>query len=111
MLSAHGLEGSAAVTGTSLLTAVAVGLVLGILGRWLMPTCRGVPFWLAPAVGVGAALLGTVAARFAGVQTSQVSPVELVLQVVLAGLSVSAVAMTADKQPSNSRYGKAGRSR
>ena len=96
------------MTGTSLLTAVTVGLTLGILARWLVPACRGVPFWLPLAVGVGAAILGTVAARLAGVDTSQVSPVELVLQVALAGLGVGAVALTADRQPPTGRYDKTG---
>jgi uncharacterized membrane protein YeaQ/YmgE (transglycosylase-associated protein family) len=94
------------VTGTSLITAVTVGLVVGVLVRWLVPACRGVPVWLPMAVGVGAAILGTVAARLAGVDTSQVSPVELVLQVVLAGMGVGAVALTADRQAPTNRYGK-----
>jgi hypothetical protein len=98
------------MTATSLVSAVSVGLVLGLLTRWLVPACRSVPFWLPVAVGVGAALLGTVAARFAGVDTSQVSPVELVLQVTLAGLGLGAVAATADRRPAG-RYGKAGRPR
>jgi hypothetical protein len=96
------------VTGTSLITAVTVGLIVGLLVRWLVPICRSVPFWLPMAVGVGAAILGTVAARLAGVDSSQVSPVELVLQVALAGLGVGAVALTADQRPPTSRYGKGG---
>lgn len=95
------------MTATSLITAVTIGLVLGVLVRWLVPACRGVPFWLPPAVGVGTALLGTIAARLAGVDTAHVSPVELVLQVVLAGLSVAAVAVTADRRPPTN-YGKTG---
>jgi hypothetical protein len=96
------------MTATSLVSAVAIGLVLGLLTRRLVPSCRGVPFWLPPAVGVGAAVLGTVIARLAGVDTSQVSPVELVLQVGAAGLALGAVAATADRQPSAGRYGKTG---
>lgn len=99
------------MTGTSLATAVVVGLVVGLLVRWLVPACRSVPFWLPPAVGVGAAVLGTVTARLGGVDTSQVSLVELVLQVTLAGLGVGAVALTADRQPPTSRYGKTGKPR
>lgn len=99
------------MTGTSLIAAVTVGLVVGALVGWLVPACRGVPFWLPLAVGVGAALLGTVAARLAGVDTSQVSPVELVLQFVLAGVGVGAVALTSDRQPPTSRPGKTGKPR
>jgi hypothetical protein len=97
------------MTGTSLITAVAVGLVLGVLVRWLVPACRGVPFWLPLAVGFGAAIMGTVAARLAGVDASQLSPVELILQVALAGLGVGAVALTADGQPPIGRYGRTGK--
>ncbi|MDG4831729.1 GlsB/YeaQ/YmgE family stress response membrane protein [Solwaraspora sp. WMMD1047] len=105
------------MTETSLVTAVTVGLVLGVLARWLVPASRGVPFWLTPAVGLGAAMLGTVSARLAGVNTAQVSRVELILQVVLAGLGIAAVTVTADRQPPKNRrgradrYGKAGRPR
>lgn len=103
--------GATTVTGTSLITAVTVGLVLGVLVRWLVPACRNVPFWLPLAVGVGAAVLASVTARLAGLDTSGVSAVELILQVVLAGLGVGAVAVTADKGPSASRYDQAGRRR
>jgi len=96
------------VTGTSLITAVTVGLVLGTLVRWLVPTCRGVPFWLPLAVGVGAAIFGTVTARLAGVDISQVSPVELFLQVALACLGLGAVALTAERKPPARRYRKTG---
>jgi uncharacterized membrane protein YeaQ/YmgE (transglycosylase-associated protein family) len=97
------------VTGTSLITAVTVGLVVGVLVRWLVPACRSVPFWLPMAVGIGAAILGTVVARLAGVDDSQVSLIELVLQVALAGLGVGAVALTADRQAPSSRYAKRGK--
>jgi uncharacterized membrane protein YeaQ/YmgE (transglycosylase-associated protein family) len=94
------------MTASSLITAVAVGLVLGALAWCLVPACRRVPFWLPSAVGVGAAGLGTVIARLAGVDTSRVSPVELVLQVALAALSLGVVAATADRQPSTGRCGE-----
>jgi hypothetical protein len=48
---------------------------------------------------VWAQILDTVTARLAGAGTAQVSPVELILQVVPAGLGVCAVALTADRQP------------
>lgn len=111
------------MTVTSLVTAVTVGLVLGILTRWLVPASRRVPFWLPIAVGVGAALLGTVTARLGGIDTSQVSPVEVALQVTLAGVFLGAVAATAERQhghrrvaghgrrPADGRHGELGRPR
>jgi hypothetical protein len=106
-----GAEGSTTVTAASLVTAVTVGLVIGVLARWRVPVCRGVPFWLPSAAGVGAAVLGTVGARLAGVDTSQVSPVELILQVTLGGLGVAAVVRTAGRQMPPGRPDKPGEHR
>jgi hypothetical protein len=96
------------MTETSIITAVAVGLVVGVLVRWLVPACRRVPFWLPPAVGVAAAVMGTVAARLGGVDSSRVSAVELVLQLVLACSAVGAVALTAERKPPHKRSGRTG---
>lgn len=93
------------MTAASLGMAVTVGLVLGLLVGWLVPACRAVPFWLPVAVGVGAAIFGTVAARLARVDTSWLSPVELALQVLLAGLGLAAVAVTVERKPPTSRPG------
>lgn len=100
------------MTATSLISAVTIGLVLGVLARWLVPACRSsVPFWLPPAVGVSSAVLGTVAARLAGVDASQVSPVEVIVQLCAAGSALVAVAATADRQQSAGRYDESGRPR
>lgn len=98
------------MTATSLISAVTVGLVLGFLARRFVRACHALPFWLPMAVGVGAAVLGTVTARLAGVDTSQVSPVEVVIQVALAGSGIGVVAATADRRPPADRYGRSGAS-
>ena len=92
------------MTITSLLTALAVGAVIGLAGRILMPAGRGIPFWVPLAVGIGAAVLGTVTARLAGVETPGVAAIELLLQIVFAGVAVALVAATADRRPSRRRY-------
>lgn len=91
------------MTATSLFTAVAVGMVIGFTGHWIGRSTRRVPPWLPPAVGVGAALLGTIAARFAGVDTPRVSLVEIVLQVALATITVAVVLGTTDRQRTHGR--------
>ncbi|GAA3347082.1 hypothetical protein GCM10020358_60530 [Amorphoplanes nipponensis] len=96
------------MTATSLLSAVLIGLVLGASAGRFVPACRSVPFWLPVAVGVGAAVLGTVVARLAGVDDSRVSPVELALQVSLAGLSMIVVALTADPRRPNRGHNETG---
>jgi uncharacterized membrane protein YeaQ/YmgE (transglycosylase-associated protein family) len=95
-----------------LIAAVAVGAVIGIAGRLIMPPRRRVPIWLPVAVGVGAALLGTVVARLADSDSAGFSIVELVVQVTFGALGIALVAATADRQPADSvRQDRTGRSR
>ncbi|SNY25661.1 GlsB/YeaQ/YmgE family stress response membrane protein [Paractinoplanes atraurantiacus] len=94
------------MTVSSLVTALAVGAALGLGGRWIGPARRGTPFWVPLAVAVGAAMLATVVARLAGIDTVGVTVVEVVLQVVFAAIGVAFVAATGDR-----RYDNAGRSR
>ncbi|MBU2664162.1 hypothetical protein KOI35_11725 [Actinoplanes bogorensis] len=83
------------MTVTSLVTAVAVGAALGVAG-WTAR--RGVPFWLPPAAGVGAAVFATVITRIVADLRSGFSVTELVLQVFFAGAAVTAVVATADRR-------------
>ena len=99
------------MTISSLVTALAIGTVLGVCGRWIVPAGRGVPFWVPLAVALGAAVLGTVVGRLAGVDSPGVSPVEVTLQVVFAAAGVSLVAATADHRPPDRHYDGFGRSR
>ncbi|WP_127506240.1 GlsB/YeaQ/YmgE family stress response membrane protein [Actinoplanes solisilvae] len=91
------------MTLSSLVTALAVGVVLGLAGRSLVPAGRVVPFWVPVAVSVGAAVLATVVARLAGVDTAGVTAVEVVLQVIFASVGVALVAATADRSHSTVR--------
>jgi hypothetical protein len=83
------------MTVTSLVTAVAVGAVLGVAG-WVVR--RGVPFWLPPAAGVGAAVFATTIARIAADLPAGFSLTELGLQVFFAASAVTAVVATADRR-------------
>ncbi|WP_127507812.1 GlsB/YeaQ/YmgE family stress response membrane protein [Actinoplanes solisilvae] len=98
------------MTLSSLVTALAVGTVLGLGGRWIVPAGRVVPVWVTLAVGIGAAVLATVVARLAGVYNPGVSLVEVVLQVIFAASGVALVAATADR-PYNNGRGNVRRSR
>lgn len=92
------------MTLSSLLTALAVGVIVGLSGRWFVPAGRGVPFWVPLAVAIGAAMLGTVVGRFAGIDTAAVTRAEVLLQVIFAGAAVTLVAATADRRPTDRRY-------
>jgi len=82
------------VTVTGIFTALIVGLIIGALGRLVVPGRQNIPIWLTLLIGVGAALLGTVLARAVGIatETSGIDWMELLVQVVLAAIGVALVA-------------------
>ncbi|ASW56267.1 GlsB/YeaQ/YmgE family stress response membrane protein [Plantactinospora sp. KBS50] len=76
-----------------IITALIVGLIVGALGRLVVPGRQNMPMWLHMVIGVGAALLGTVIARAAGIatETAGVDWAELLVQVVVAAIAVAIV--------------------
>jgi uncharacterized membrane protein YeaQ/YmgE (transglycosylase-associated protein family) len=81
------------VTVTGVISAIIVGLIIGALGRLVVPGRQYIPIWLTIIIGIGAALLGTVIARsFGWADTSGVDWTELFIQVVLAAIGVALVA-------------------
>jgi uncharacterized membrane protein YeaQ/YmgE (transglycosylase-associated protein family) len=81
------------MTVTGIITALIVGLIIGALGRLVVPGKQNIPIWLTLVIGVVAALLGTVIARAVGVaDTKGVDWIELLFQVVLAAVGVALVA-------------------
>ena len=81
------------MTVTGIITALIVGLVIGALGRLVVPGRQNIPIWLTMVIGVVAALLGTVIARAIGVaDTNGVDWTELLFQIVLAAIGVALVA-------------------
>jgi len=81
------------VTVTGIITALIVGLIIGALGRLVVPGRQGIPIWLTMVIGVVAALLGTVLANAIGISTSTpgVDWGELLVQVLLAAAGVALV--------------------
>jgi uncharacterized membrane protein YeaQ/YmgE (transglycosylase-associated protein family) len=81
------------MTVTGIITALIVGLIIGALGRLVVPGKQNIPIWLTLVIGVVAALLGTVIARAVGVSdTRGIDWIELLFQVVLAAIGVALVA-------------------
>ena len=81
------------MTVTGIVTALIVGLIIGALGRLVVPGKQNIPIWLTLVIGVVAALLGTVIARAVGVaDTKGVDWLELLFQVVLAAIGVALTA-------------------
>jgi uncharacterized membrane protein YeaQ/YmgE (transglycosylase-associated protein family) len=81
------------MTVTGIITALIVGLIIGALGRLVVPGKQNIPIWLTLVIGVVAALLGTVIAKAVGVSdTKGFDWLELLFQVVLAAIGVAVVA-------------------
>ena len=81
------------MTVTGIITAIVVGLIIGALGRLVVPGKQNIPIWLTILVGIVAALLGTFIARALGVaDTRGIDWIELIIQVVLAAIGVTIAA-------------------
>ena len=73
----------------SILSALLVGAVLGVLGRLVVPGRQSIGCLMTVVVGVLAALLGTALASAAGLETTGFSWVELGVQVLVAAFGVA----------------------
>ncbi|RJL35802.1 GlsB/YeaQ/YmgE family stress response membrane protein [Bailinhaonella thermotolerans] len=74
---------------TGIFSAIVIGLVIGGLGRLLVPGRQRIPVWLTIVIGVIAALIGTAIAGVLGVaNTSGIDWLELLVQIVLAAMGV-----------------------
>jgi uncharacterized membrane protein YeaQ/YmgE (transglycosylase-associated protein family) len=81
------------MTASGIISAIIIGLIIGALGRLVLPGRQNIPIWLTIVVGIGAALLGTAIARGAGlVGTPGFDWTEMLIQIVLAAVGVALVA-------------------
>ncbi|MFC6093609.1 GlsB/YeaQ/YmgE family stress response membrane protein [Saccharothrix sp. BKS2] len=75
------------------ISALVVGLVIGLLGKLVAPGRQAIPLWLTLVVGIVAAFLGTFVARAFGVEdTRGIDWIEIIVQVLIAAVGVSLVA-------------------
>jgi uncharacterized membrane protein YeaQ/YmgE (transglycosylase-associated protein family) len=90
------------MTITGIISAILIGLVIGVLGRLVVPGKQHIPIWLTILVGIGAAFLGTVLARAVGIATATegIDWLELLVQVVVAAIGVAIVAAVFGKRQS-----------
>ena len=81
------------MTVTGIISAIIVGLIIGAVGRLIVPGKQNIPIWLTIVIGVVAALIGTFLARAIGLSAGPGFQIgELIVQVVLAALGVFLVA-------------------
>jgi uncharacterized membrane protein YeaQ/YmgE (transglycosylase-associated protein family) len=77
----------AVVTISGIISALVIGLIIGALGRLVVPGKQDIPVWLTMLVGVIAAVIGTAIVGPLR-DTSGIDWIELVVQVVLAAIGV-----------------------
>jgi uncharacterized membrane protein YeaQ/YmgE (transglycosylase-associated protein family) len=78
---------------TGFITAIIIGLIIGALGRLVVPGKQNIPLWLTLVIGIVAAIVGTLLAAALGVaETRGIDWIELILQIALAALGVTLVA-------------------
>jgi uncharacterized membrane protein YeaQ/YmgE (transglycosylase-associated protein family) len=82
------------MTITGVISAILVGIVVGTLGRLVVPGRQRIPIWLTIVVGIIAAFIGTAIARGLGLPTATagIDWVELLVQVLVAAVGVAIVA-------------------
>jgi uncharacterized membrane protein YeaQ/YmgE (transglycosylase-associated protein family) len=77
---------------SGIISALVVGLIIGALGRLVLPGKQHISIWWTLLIGIVAALVGTLVAGVIGVaETRGVDWIELVLQVGLAAAGVAVV--------------------
>ena len=82
------------MTITSIITAILVGIVVGVLGRLVLPGKQPIGMLVTILVGIVSAFIGTAIARALGIPTatSGIDWLELLVQVIVAALGVALVA-------------------
>lgn len=83
----------------SFLGAIVVGLVVGALGRLLVPGRQRIGCLLTIVVGIIAALTGTVLSRSVGIDTDGFSWPELGVQVLVAAFGVAVLSGLSRPRP------------
>ncbi|MBK6870088.1 MAG: GlsB/YeaQ/YmgE family stress response membrane protein [Kineosporiaceae bacterium] len=71
------------MTVNGIIAAIVIGLIIGALGRLVVPGKQNIPIWMTIAVGIIAALIGSAIVGPMR-NTSGIDWVELLVQVVLA---------------------------
>jgi uncharacterized membrane protein YeaQ/YmgE (transglycosylase-associated protein family) len=82
------------MTITGIITAILIGIVVGVLGRLVLPGRQNISMLVTVLVGIVAAFIGTALARAMGIPTvtGGIDWLELLVQVVVAAVGVALVA-------------------
>ena len=78
---------------SAIISAIVVGVIIGALGRLVVPGKQNISIWVTIAIGIVAALIGTFIANALGVgNTNGIDWIKLIIQVALAAVGVALVA-------------------
>ncbi|MER6633844.1 GlsB/YeaQ/YmgE family stress response membrane protein [Streptomyces sp. NPDC000987] len=77
---------------SGIISAIVIGIVIGVLGRLVLPGRQRIGILLTIVVGIVAALIGSAIANALGVaETSGVDWIEWLIQIALAALGIAAL--------------------
>ena len=81
------------MTITGVITAILIGIVVGVLGRLVVPGRQPIGMLVTVLIGIVGAFLGTAIARMLGIPTvtNGIDWLELLVQVIVAALGVALV--------------------
>lgn len=80
---------------SGIISAIVVGLIIGALGRLVVPGKQRIPIWLTMLIGIVAAFIGSAIARGAGYAfIPGLRWLEFITQICLAALGVLVVSRT-----------------
>jgi uncharacterized membrane protein YeaQ/YmgE (transglycosylase-associated protein family) len=81
------------MTITGIITAILIGIVIGVLGRLVAPGRQNISMLVTVLVGIVAAFVGTALARAMGIPTATngIDWLELLVQVLVAAVGVALV--------------------
>jgi uncharacterized membrane protein YeaQ/YmgE (transglycosylase-associated protein family) len=82
------------VTVTGIISAIIIGLIIGALGRLVVPGKQSIPLWLTIIIGIIAAFIGAAIASAIGYANANggIPWIEIIIQVVIAAIGVSIAA-------------------
>ncbi|MFI9030793.1 GlsB/YeaQ/YmgE family stress response membrane protein [Streptomyces sp. NPDC053560] len=77
---------------SGIISAIVIGIVVGVLGRLVVPGRQRIGVLWTIVVGIVAAFIGTgIAAAFGVADTKGIDWIEWIIQIVLAGVGVAAL--------------------
>ena len=76
------------MTITGIISAIIIGLIIGALGRLVVPGRQPIPIWLTIVIGIIAAFIGAFIAGALGYANGGIPWVLLVIQIIVAAIGV-----------------------